>query len=322
MIIDVFSHILPPKYWAAACNKYNTIAEGWIVSSPSLIDLDARFRAMERHPEVLQVLTTTTPPALEALITPADSVEFARMANDEMAELIVKYPDKFAGAVACLPLDNMDAALEETDRAITKLGLKGVQLNASLFGDHLGHPKYRPLYEKMVHYNSPIWIHPFNSPQLDSEKSLNPIEVLPYGLFAWPLATGINMMNLVTEGIFNDYPDIKFITHHCGGVVPLLEGRITWLYNGAFPVGHPARTWKEHFRKFYNDTACCGTTSALMCGYDFFGADHILFGTDVPFPPFGLTLETIDSVRRMGISDAEKEKIFSRNAIKLLNIPT
>lgn len=313
MKIDIFTHIMTEKWWKAVCKKYKSVAEDRIAARMAN-NLDIRFRAMERTPEVLQVLTNNVLPPLEAVVTPADSVELCRIANDEMAEVVLKYPDKFLGAVACLPLGDMDAALEETDRAITQLGFKGVEVVARLFGEQLDDPKYIPLYEKMAKYDLPIWIHPCHS--YPEDKSPNSIDVLPYALLAWPLATSINMMRLVCAGIFNDYPDIKFITHHCGGVVPYLEGRVKWLYDGGFEIGDPARKWKEHFRKFYNDTAAMGSTATLMCGYDFFGADHLLFGTD------GLTMETINSINRMDIPDAEKEKIFSGNAISLLNIQT
>ncbi len=80
---------------------------------------------------------------------------------------------------------------------------------------------------------------------------------------------------------------------------------------------------EEHFRKFYNDTATYGSTSALMCGYEFFGPDHLLFGSDAPYGPgSGLTLETILSIENMNISAGEKDKIFSQNAISLLKIAT
>ena len=80
------------------------------------------------------------------------------------------------------------------------------------------------------------------------------------------------MMRLALAGVFEDYPDIKFITHHCGGMVPFFERRIR----------NERRIRIEHLRKFYNDTAVYGNTAALMCGYAFFGADHLLFGTDAP----------------------------------------
>jgi len=76
---------------------------------------------------------------------------------------------------------------------------------------------------------------------------------------------------------------------------------------------------------FYADTAVSGSTPALMCGYAFFGADHILFGTDMPYGTSihenrTLVDDIIESIAQMDIKDAEKEKIFSGNAVKLLRL--
>jgi predicted TIM-barrel fold metal-dependent hydrolase len=84
----------------------------------------------------------------------------ARMANDELAELVIKYPDRFAAGVATLPMNDMDAALREADRAIRGLQLKGVQIFSSINGKPLDLPMFFPLYEKMVGYDLPIWLHP------------------------------------------------------------------------------------------------------------------------------------------------------------------
>lgn len=80
----------------------------------------------------------------------------------------------------------------------------------------------------------------------------------------------------------------------------------------------------EYFRSFYNDTAIYGDcTHSLMCAYDFCGADHILFGTDMPHDNQlgnGLIRDTINSIRKMDISDWEKMKIFEGNAKRLLRL--
>jgi predicted TIM-barrel fold metal-dependent hydrolase len=130
------------------------------------------------------------------------------------------------------------------------------------------------------------------------------------------------MMTLVASGVFIDYPDIKFITHHCGSMVPYFEQRIRWLMPELLgDPAHRVRNPEEHFRKFYNDTAVYGSTAALVCGYAFFGADHILFGTDAPLgPKFGLTNATISSIQSMDIPDFEKEKILTQNAVRLLKL--
>jgi aminocarboxymuconate-semialdehyde decarboxylase len=299
---------MPEKYLAALLKKNPKVAESRELNNRATVNLEVRLKVMDRYPDVLQVLTTSLPP-LDEVLTPTEAEELARIANDELAELVVKYPNKFFAAVACLPFNNMDAALEETDRAITKLGLKGVQLNARVNGEHLDNPKFKPLYEKMAKYNLPMWIHPCSDYILDES------------VFGWPFATANEMRLLVKMGIFNSYPNIKFITHHCGGVVPYCEGRIQWLLPFFFGMGHPVQSPIDHFRKFYADTAMYGSTLDLMLGYSFFGADHILFGTDAPFgPKYGVTLETIKSVERMSIPDIDKEKIFMQNAVNLLRL--
>lgn len=310
MKIDIFAHILPEKYLATYIQKNKAILESVEVKSPAVTDINVRLRLMDRYPDVLQVLTIAQP-ALEKFVTPDEAVELARIANDELTELVVKYPDKFLGAVACLPMNNMDAALEEADRAITQLGFKGVQIYSRINGEPLDLPKFKPLYEKMANYDLPIWIHPCPNENLDPDR----------GILSWPYETAAAMLRLVSVGIFSEYPDIKFITHHCGSMVPYFEKRIQWIAPYIRGGDHPIRNPGEHFRKFYNDTAVYGSTPALMCAYAFFGADHLLFGTDAPLGPrFGLTMETIKSVERMSIPDTDREKIFVQNAVNLLRL--
>lgn len=262
--------------------------------APAVLNLDSRLRLMDRYPDVLQVITVMQPP-LETFCTPKEAVELAEIANDELAELIVKYPDKFVAAVACLPMNDMDAALKETDRAINQLGLKGIQIYARINEEFPGNRKFRPLFEKMAGHDLPIWIHPSMSQSVPEG-----------GVFNLVFETSCAMQSLVSSGILKDYPDIKIIAHHCGSIVPLLEGRLLE---------------KDQFLKFYGDTATYGSTIQLMCGYSFFGADHILFGTDAPLgPTFGCTLDVIRSVERMPVSDDEKEKIFLQNAVNLLRV--
>jgi len=308
MKIDVFAHILPERYLSALQKKIAPGSEVREARNRANCEIDMRLRLMARYPDVLQVLTVSLPP-LETLVSPEDATELAKIANDELAELVGKYPDKFIGAVACLPLNDVDAALEEADRAITRLRLKGIQIFSNINGESPGLPKFKPLYEKMANYDLPIWIHPW----VDRTKQGGTEFSLDY-------ETAVAMWQLISAGVFLDYPDIKFITHHCGGITPLFDGRIGHMRSIIYNEGRIINTL-EHLRKFHNDTAVSGSTAALMCGYNFFGADHMLFGTDAPLgPEYGLTLESIYSVERMSIPDIEKQKIFEQNAVKLLRI--
>ena len=307
MKIDVFSHILTEKYLSIYRKKAPAIENQIEVLTPPVVDLQIRFRLMNRYPDVLQMLTVANVP-LEKFVSPQDAVEFARIANDELAELVIKYPDKFFGGVACLPMNDMNAALEEADRAITKLRLKGVQIYSRINGEPLDTPKFKPLYEKMAGYDLPIWIHPTTYEKLDND----------IGIFSWPFETTSAMLRLVKSGVFAEYPNVKFIVHHAGAMVPFFAERIKWVMS---LVPQPYPNIHEHFRKFYVDTAVYGNTSALMCAYDYYGADHILFGTDAPLGPrWGMVEDTIASIERMTISDTDKEKILKKNAVDLFKL--
>jgi predicted TIM-barrel fold metal-dependent hydrolase len=307
MKVDIFSHILTEKYLSIYRKKVPAIEKQIEVSTPPVVDLQIRFRLMNRYPDVLQVLTVANVP-LEKFVNPKDAVELAQIANDELADLVLKYPDKFFGAVACLPMNDIDAALKEAERAITKLRLKGVQIYCRINGEPLDTPKFKPLYEKMAGYDLPIWIHPTTNEKLDND----------IGIFSWPFETTSAMLRLVRSGVFVEYPNIKFIVHHAGAMVPFFAERIKWVMS---LVPQPYPNIHEHFRKFYNDTAVYGNTSALMCAYDYFGADHLLFGTDAPLGPrWGMVEDTIASIERMAIPDADKEKILKKNAVDLLKL--
>ncbi len=309
MKIDIFAHILPQKYLTAYTKANPAVSNEIEARNRAVVDLDIRLRLMDRHPDVLQVLTISQPP-LEKFVKPADAIELAKIANDEMAALVEKYPDKFIAAVACLPMNDVDAAIKEADRAIKQLGFKGVQIYSRVNGETLDKPKFKPLYERMAKLNLPIWIHPTTDADLDTG-----------GILGWPFETATAMYRLVLSGVFNDFPDIKFITHHAGSMIPFFERRLRWLlYPSRVPEG--LKDPIEHFRKFYNDTAIYGCTAGLMCAYAFFGADRLLFGTDAPLsgPKYGLTKVTIDSIQAMAIPEEEKEKIFFTNAVEMLSM--
>ncbi|MFC2045809.1 amidohydrolase family protein [Chloroflexota bacterium] len=307
MKIDVFAHILPERYLKALREKSSHGPDFRETRNRANCELDIRLRVMDRYPDVVQVLTVSLP-SLESVVSPADSIELAKIANDELAELLIKYPDKFVAAVACLPLNDIDAALEEAERAIKELKFRGVQIFSNIDGEPLDLPKFKPLWEKMAGYDLPIWIHP------------NTNKNHPETMFTFDYDSTLGMMQLVSSGVFLDHPDIKFISHHCGAFIPVSEGRIRWM-TPVITRDNQAIKPIEHLRKFYSDTAVSGSIGNLMCGYDFYGPDRILFGTDAPLgPDFGLTLETIRSVERMAISDVEKYKIFEQNAIDLLKL--
>src|SRR2546423_7741971 len=123
--IDAFAHILPSRYLvrlerhlkqAMAPAQLRYYREGVFRYDEALTDLDARWRAIEPFGDYAQVLVLAVPP-LEEVGPPDVAADFARLANDEMAELVALHRDRFAGFAAALPLNDHEASLQEIDRA-------------------------------------------------------------------------------------------------------------------------------------------------------------------------------------------------------------
>ena len=152
--IDIYTHIIPPQYKEALYQKADSrfFTENWdkvIDGTPALTDLDNRLRILERYEGLSQVLTIASP-ALEEATNPQDAVYLAELGNNEMAELLIKYPDRFTAAVACLPVNDMDAAVKAAERVINDLNFKGIQLYTPSDGKPLDSPSFHPLYEMMA----------------------------------------------------------------------------------------------------------------------------------------------------------------------------
>lgn len=331
MKIDVFNHVIPQKYKEAL---YKAIPEGspsqmLIESVPTLFDMDHRFRIMDKFEDLRQVITLGLPP-IEGIADPKTAADLTRIANDEMAELVLKHPDRFVAAAACLPMNNMDAALKEADRAINELNFKGVQINTPINDKPLDLPEFLPLYEKMSQHNLPIWIHPVRTPDYADYRTEEMSQYMISAVLGWPYETSVMMTRLVLSGVLEKYPNLKIITHHCGAMIPYLEQRIECSYDmyqmlfGEDALAHLSKTPLEYFKMFYYDTAINGSPPGLMCGHAFCGTDHMLFGTDLPFDnELGerFTRQTIEAIEQMAIDDSQKKKIFENNVRRLLNLP-
>jgi predicted TIM-barrel fold metal-dependent hydrolase len=329
--IDAYSHISPPKYSNVLKKEHPGFYNQILGHTPPLFDLEHRFRIMDIYPDIVQVLTVGPVPSLEHFADSEKSVGLAKLANDEMAELVLKYRDRFVAAIALLPMNNIDAALKETDRAINELGFRGIYVHSNINGKPLDSPEFMPLYEKMAQYNLPIYIHPWRSDDFTDYQTEEKSKYMIASIFGWPYETTAAMTRLIFSGILEKYPNLKVITHHCGGMVPYYAQRILQHYgqqdrNGRAPyIRALSKSPIEYYKMFYNDTAIHGNTPALMLAYDFWGADHIVFGADMPlgdhYYGFRSYRQTINAIEAMEISDAEKKKIFTDNALSLLRIP-
>lgn len=333
MIIDAYNHVLPKKYQDTLDKKVtgrdqSLPSSNWPKIVTPLMDLEARFRIMDAFDGYIQVISIAAPPVY-SIAPPPVAIELARIANDELALLVQKYPERFAAGIATLPMNDPEAAVAEAERAIRDLRLRGVEIFTDIGGKPLDSPEFMPLYEKMAEFGRPIFIHPrglMSTPDYEGE------EFSKYRLWTklgWPYATAKAVCRLVYSGVLERFPGLKVVTHHCGGLIPYLVGRLDWADDtNEMLFGQRDIFLKEHalvyFRRIFYDTAVSGNVGALQCARYVIGLDQMLFGTDVPFGnQLGRRLirQAIEAVEGMGLSEEEKRKIYQDNAIKLLRLP-
>jgi uncharacterized protein len=200
-------------------------------------------------------------------------------------------------------------------------------------GVPLSTPELRPIFATMADLDLPVWVHPIrgaHSPDYSSE-TISEDEI--WFIFGWPYETTACMTRLIFSGLFDEYPDIKIITHHMGGMIPFFSGKIKLGFSQIFfgthdvnPVAQ-ARGLKrpplEYFKLLHADTAVNGELHALRCGHEFFGTQHSIFATDAPFDAekgYGLIRDTIAAIDALELTGADRQAILSGNARKLLKM--
>lgn len=340
-MIDAFCHILPPKYeetrWARAGSK------DFAASSPAhlqyvrtgkkapnyegLTSLDARFRMMDEFDGYRQVISLAGPPPEH--IAPAASVDLAVIANDELAALVARYPDRFAGAAAAVPMNEPDRACREIERATGQLGLCAVQLYSNVMGRALDAPEFRPVFKTLADRGVPILLHPARSRTHADYATEQDSRYLIWQIFGWPYETTAAAARLVFSGIIQDHPGLKILVHHTGAMIPFLHGRMKSMFDmfaedlALQTDGRLTRHPIEYFRTFYGDLGAF-SPGAVNVARDFLGADHLLFGSDAPFDAEGgrlSILESIASVKNSSCTASEKDGIFTANVERFFNLP-
>ena len=162
--IDVFNHIFPKRYVDRMSELAGTMKDVGkrVRGVPMLVDLDVRFEIMDLHPEYQQILSVATPP-VDAYANLNDAIDLAQRGNDGMAELVQRYPDRFPGFIASLPMNDADAAMRELERSMDALDARGIQLCSNVQGKPLDLPAFQPIFAAMAARDFPIWLHPYRS---------------------------------------------------------------------------------------------------------------------------------------------------------------
>ena len=266
---------------------------------------------MDRNDIDMQVLTLTTPGVERE--TPERGIRLAKLTNDGFAEIIEKYPDRFT-ALATLPLQDPDAAVEELVRSVKDLGLKGAMLLSNVNGKPLDDEAFLPVYEKAVKLDVPMYIHP-TSPIND--KSMEDLRLVP--MIGFGIDTSLSVIRLVLSGVMKKLPKFKLVASHVGGIFPFLRGRIETCFN-AYPeckvhIQEPPSTF---LKRVWMDSIIYDN-NVLMSALAFSGIEKMMLGTDHPHQ-IGDIQHAVKRIRDLDIPEADKELILGGNAEKLLKL--
>jgi uncharacterized protein len=332
--IDAFCHFFPHQIFRLMSDTAGgtTDVGKRMQGVRTIYDLDARFRMMDQFEDYAQIISLGLPP-LEGMVGPERTPDFARAANDGLAELCQKYPDRFAGFVGALPMDVPDAAAKEAERILINGNANGLQLHTNVNGLCLDDPRFLPIFEVAAKSGKPILLHPARKADFSDFAAEKTSKYEIWTIFGWPYETSAIMARLIFSGVMTRFPNLKILTHHLGAMIPFFDARIDtgWATLGSRTSGEDysqvlpslGKPLLECFRAFYGDTALCGGRAGTVCGIDFFGVDHVLFASDAPFGPeggAGYIRSTMKVMESLDLSNADKEKICYRNAVSFFGL--
>jgi uncharacterized protein len=332
--IDIFNHIWPENFYNKLKGVVGEMTNITMRSEqvPMMTNLDERFRVMDMFEDYSQILSLASPP-LEIVASPEDQLMLSKVGTDDMAELCQKYPDRFPGFIASIPMGNPAAVVEEARRAVEDMGAAGVQVFSNIKGKPLDAEEFIGVFDYMAEIDKPIWIHPARGASFPDYLSEDSSQYEIWWTFGWPYDTSVAMARLVFSKLFDRHPNIKIITHHGGAMIPFFEGRVGpgWDQLGARTshtdysvlLDELEKRPLDYFKMFYADTAVFGSKAATECALSFFGAEHTVFASDAPFDPEKGPMyirETIKVIDSLDISEEDRAKIYHGNAIKLLGL--
>jgi aminocarboxymuconate-semialdehyde decarboxylase len=217
------------------------------------------------------------PPQMSYRLDAGIGLAASRVANDAIASAVAAYPKRFVG-LGVLPLQNVEYSLEELDRIMGELEMKGVQLGSNVDGIYLGDDRFRPLWAAIHDFEALVVVHPVNLIGAD--------RLRPYflsNLIGNPVETTRCIADIVFSGLLDAFPRLKICFAHGGGVVASLLGR--WDHGYAKRPQHAERINRppsEYARMLYYDMIT-HSAEALECLTRQVGIDHIVIGTDYPF---------------------------------------
>ena len=320
--IDVHHHIFPEQYVDAL--REVGVEKTFGFDFPKWT-VETSFRKMKENGIKVAMLSISTPGVYfnDFDFPEGFSESLAHLTNDVIAEAKNKYPERFGG-FATIPLLNVQAAITELNYALDTLKLNGVCLLTNYQGKYLGDESFDPFFEELNKRNAVVYIHP-TDPGDDYDYHLN----IPNALIEAPFDTTRAVANMLFNGIFDRYTNIRYILSHGGGTIPYVAWRLASIEYGQngkrtplirtfydFLVnGEPTKGLK-HLKNMYYDTAHVSGDYAVKTLQSFAGTENIVFGTDLCISKLA-SIVTKNLAKDGNFSDEEYEKMSFKNCLRL-----
>ncbi|MDO4537823.1 MAG: amidohydrolase family protein [Coriobacteriales bacterium] len=299
--IDVFAHVLLPGFYKKMLAIEPSIPERYAFFNNAVLQsVDEQRKYWDGETKQVISYVNCLP---EDYCDTQTSARLCWEANEELLATTLANPDLYEACVAMVPMNNMDEAVRIVrEQVLTNPQMVGVQVFTRALGKSIAEPEFQPLFVALAEAGLGAWLHPV----FDLRKPDNNL------VFSWEYELTQAQLQLVQAGIFKAAPGLKMLVHHAGGMVPFFAGRVDRI----LPPDQSA-----DFHRFYVDTAILGNTAALELALDYYGADHVLFGTDAPLGimPAGATAEIRAAIDAMRVSDAQREAIYATNYLQFIS---
>ena len=277
---------------------------------PEQSDIDARLRLLTEAGIDAQILRLQNVSGVDAF-PPAEGLELAQAANEEIAGIAKRHPQRFI-PYASVPMRDINMAVGELERAVKTLGHRGVGVSVSVDGVPLDHPRFAPFIDAVAQLDVPLILLPNHPSLIDAE--LQPYGWLT-GAFGFQVDLSLVALRLACAGTFERHPRLKVVLANLGGVFPFVLDRLDhyWQRMNAGTRPLPAAP-RDVLRRYFVETASAHPAAIRMTA-EVIGVDRIVFGSDYPSFDFR---RAIDSVRGCGLPPEQVEMILRRNAQALL----
>jgi len=278
MRIDCQTHVFPPAYidiliqnpQTPRLEKDEKDLVVMLGDRPTLrikegsFDLQHKLREMDRWGIDISILSPQIPGP--CMLAPDLAVKGAQAMNDYIAEVMEKYPGRFAG-LASLPWQDVDAAIREMDRAQDDLGFCSVMLFSHIGGRPVDDPVFEPAYAHAEKKGLPIVIHP-TFPSWGA--AIKDHMMIP--MMGFQVDSSFALLRLILSGMLERHPGLQVLMPHLGGVLPYVIGRIDYQTEVMGRArDHIKKPPSAYLKEIYFDIVS-PSSQALQYAYDFSGA--------------------------------------------------